>query len=156
MRPTNKFILVHWLNARLYFVKNLRASRGSVSGNQPNSTRNSKEQSCPYSCANNRNPSVISSHQWTRPHQAWLKKMEFKLLNNLLAVNRKKIKSSYWGCCFHQPWHQNGCSVWKESSKIHYFFEFWTSFRTEAVEDRDVIFNQIQGSTVKCPLPMNI
>jgi hypothetical protein len=30
------------------------------------------------------------------------------------------------------------------------------SFRTEAVEDRDVTFNQIQGSTVKCPLPMNI
>ena len=65
-------------------------------------------------------------------------------------------QKTYWAWCFHQPWHQNGRSMWKESSKIHYFFEFWTSFRTEAVEDRDVIFNQIQGSTVKCPLPMNI
>ena len=33
--------------------------------------------------------------------------------------------------------------------------EILLSFRTEAVEDRDVTFNQIQGSTVKCPLPMN-
>ena len=30
------------------------------------------------------------------------------------------------------------------------------SFRIEAVEDRDVNFNQIQGSMLKCPLPMNI
>ena len=29
-------------------------------------------------------------------------------------------------------------------------------FRTEAVEDRDVTFNHIQESIVKCPLPMNI
>ena len=48
-----------------------------------------------------------------------------------------------------------GPSMWDGSSKIYYFIEFWPSFRTEAVEDRDVIFNQIQGSTVKCPLPMN-
>jgi hypothetical protein len=30
------------------------------------------------------------------------------------------------------------------------------SFRTEAVEDRDVNFNQLQGSMLKCPWPMNI
>ena len=33
-------------------------------------------------------------------------------------------QKTYWGWCFHQPWHQNGCSVWKESSKIHYFLSF--------------------------------
>jgi hypothetical protein len=31
-------------------------------------------------------------------------------------------------------------------SKTHYFMDFWHSFRTEAVEDREVIFNQIQVS----------
>ena len=30
------------------------------------------------------------------------------------------------------------------------------SFRTEAVEDRDVIFYQIQVSYVKIPYPMNV
>ena len=85
VRPMHKFILLHWLNTRLYFVKNLHAIRGSFYGNQPNSTRNSKEQSCPYSCANNRNPSEPHSHQ------DYLKKMEFKLTNNLLVVNRKKL-----------------------------------------------------------------
>jgi len=49
-----------------------------------------------------------------------------------------------------------GPSMWDRSSKIYYFIEFWPSFRTEAVEARIVTFNQIQGSTVKCPLPMNI
>ena len=28
-----------------------------------------------------------------------------------------------------------------QSSKIHYFIDFWPSFRTEDVEDRDVTFN---------------
>jgi hypothetical protein len=39
----------------------------------------------------------------------------------------------------------SGLSMWNELSKIHYFMEFWHSFRTEAVEDRDCIFNQIQA-----------
>jgi hypothetical protein len=34
--------------------------------------------------------------------------------------------------------------------------EILPSFRTEAVEDRDVIFNQIQVSYVKCPHLRNI
>ncbi len=33
-----------------------------------------------------------------------------------------------------------------ESSKTHYFMDFLHTFMTEAVEDRDVIFNQIQVS----------
>ena len=32
------------------------------------------------------------------------------------------------------------------------FSEILLSLRTEAVEDRDVTFNQINGSYVKCPL----
>ena len=36
------------------------------------------------------------------------------------------------------------------------FYWFLALFLLEAVEDRDVTFNQIQGSIVKCPLPMNI
>ena len=32
------------------------------------------------------------------------------------------------------------------------FIEILPSLRTEAVEDRDVTFNQIKGSQVKCPL----
>ena len=42
-----------------------------------------------------------------------------------------------------------GLSMWDGSSKIHYFIDFWPSFRTEAVEDRNVDFNQIQGSMLK-------
>jgi hypothetical protein len=49
-----------------------------------------------------------------------------------------------------------GLSMWDGSSKIYYFIEFWPSFRTEAVEDRNVTLNQIQRSKVKCQLPMNI
>jgi hypothetical protein len=48
-----------------------------------------------------------------------------------------------------------GLSMWDGSSEIYYFIDFWPSFRSEAVEDRNVTFNQIQGSSVKCPLPMN-
>ena len=59
-------------------------------------------------------------------------------------------------------------NVWLKSPYFdvskNYFFEqsdrisskILPSFRTEAVEDRDVTFNQIQVSIVKCPLPMNI
>ena len=49
-----------------------------------------------------------------------------------------------------------GLSMWNELSKIYYFMDFWHSLRTEAVEDRDVIFNQIQVSKVKCPHIMNV
>ena len=39
-----------------------------------------------------------------------------------------------------------GLSMWDDVSwKIYYFIEFWPSFRTEAVEDSNVTFNQIQG-----------
>ena len=34
--------------------------------------------------------------------------------------------------------------------------KFLPSFRTEAVEDRVITFNQTQSSTVKCPLAMNM
>jgi hypothetical protein len=42
--------------------------------------------------------------------------------------------------------------MWVGKSKIHYFIEFLVPFRLEAVEDRDVTFNQIKGSYIKFPL----
>jgi hypothetical protein len=38
--------------------------------------------------------------------------------------------------------------MWDESSKIHFFIDFWHPFswRLWSVEDRDVTFNQIKGS----------
>ena len=36
--------------------------------------------------------------------------------------------------------------MWDKSSKIHFFIDFLASFVLEAVEDRDVTFNQIKGS----------
>ena len=45
----------------------------------------------------------------------------------------------------------SGLLMWVGLSKIQYFIDFMASFLLEAVEDRDVIFNQIQGSKVKIP-----
>jgi hypothetical protein len=56
------------------------------------------------------------------------------------------LKSPYFDVLRNQIFEQND----EISSKI------LPSFRTEAVGDRDITFNQIQGSTVKCPLRMNI
>ena len=42
--------------------------------------------------------------------------------------------------------------MWLGMSKIHYFIDFLAPFILEAVEDRDVTFNQIKGSYIKFPL----
>ena len=36
--------------------------------------------------------------------------------------------------------------MWDRSSKTHYFIDLLAPFVLEAVEDRDVTFNQIKGS----------
>jgi hypothetical protein len=46
----------------------------------------------------------------------------------------------------------SGLLMWDISSKIHYFIDFLPPFVLEAVEDRDVTFQQIKGSQVKNPL----
>ena len=46
----------------------------------------------------------------------------------------------------------SGLLMWDRSSKVHYFIDFWSPFVLEAVEDRNVTFNQIKGSDVKNPL----
>ena len=46
----------------------------------------------------------------------------------------------------------SGLLMWLGLSKIHYFIDFLASFLLEAVEDRDVTFNQIKGSYIKFPL----
>ena len=40
----------------------------------------------------------------------------------------------------------SGLLMWLGLSKIHYFIDFLAPFLLEAVEDRDVTFNQIKGS----------
>ena len=69
-----------------------------------------------------------------------------------MASSASVHQKNYWPWCFHQSWHQNGRSMWKESSKIHYFFEFWTSFRTEAVETGMLFLTKSKGqqSNVHC------
>ena len=42
--------------------------------------------------------------------------------------------------------------MWVGLTKIHYFIDFLVHFLLEAVEDRDVTFNQIKGSYIKFPL----
>jgi hypothetical protein len=46
----------------------------------------------------------------------------------------------------------SGQLMWVGLSKTHYFIDFLAPFILEAVEDRDVSFNQIKGSYIKCPL----
>jgi hypothetical protein len=46
----------------------------------------------------------------------------------------------------------SGLLIWLGLTKIHYFIDFLAPFLLEAVEDRDVTFNQIKGSEVLCPL----
>ena len=64
-------------------------------------------------------------------------------LNDLLSLISSK---KYWAWCFHQPWHQN-VLFWSFNvvglSEIHYFIDFLAPFHLEAVEDRDITFNQI-------------
>ena len=40
----------------------------------------------------------------------------------------------------------SGLLMWLGLSKIHYFIDFLAPFLLEAVEDRDVTFNQNKGS----------
>ena len=42
--------------------------------------------------------------------------------------------------------------MWVGMSKIHYFIDFLAPFLLEAVEHRDVTFNQNKGSYIKFPL----
>jgi hypothetical protein len=49
-----------------------------------------------------------------------------------------------------------GFSILDGLSKIYYFIDFGHSSRIETVEDRDVTLSQIQGSTVKCSLPIKL
>ena len=57
------------------------------------------------------------------------------------------------------PWQQNDLS-WSPNVewliKNPLFYGFWALFLLEAVEAIDVTFNQIQGSSVKCPHLMNV
>ena len=46
----------------------------------------------------------------------------------------------------------SGLLMWLVLSKIYYFIDFLAPFLLEAVEDRDVTFNQIKGSYIKFPL----
>jgi hypothetical protein len=46
----------------------------------------------------------------------------------------------------------SGLLMWLGLSKIHNFIDFLAPFLLEAVEDRDVNFNQIKGSYIKFPL----
>jgi hypothetical protein len=86
--------------------------------------------------------------------------IDLNSLNNLSGLNSLILSITYCELdIFINPGTKMtypGLSMWDGSSKIYYFIEFWPSFRTEAVEDRNVTLNQIQRSKVKCQLPMNI
>ena len=45
----------------------------------------------------------------------------------------------------------SGLLMWLGLSKNHYSIDFMAPFLLEAVEDRDVTFNQIKGSYIKFP-----
>ena len=63
-------------------------------------------------------------------------------------------QKNYWAWFFHQPWHQSDL-FWSDNVgwiiKNSLFSWFLTHFLLEAVEDRDVTFNQIKGSYIKFP-----
>ena len=78
-------------------------------------------------------------------------------LNDLNSLNSSKnILSLMFLSTLAPKWPIMVSQFWMDHQKSSILNQILPSFRTEAVEDRDVNSNQIEGSILKCPLPMNI